>query len=413
MIARVALTSISKISVNRLVESVRRQAGGTWTITDPENRSGKMSFRIGETQVQMATSSKPIRWQDQNEVFRNSDQWLTRKTDLQHSCNIAFRVSGPSPAWERASQLTRVVLAALEQCPNAIGIYWESARQLVPVDVFRRLASDENVVANIWVVSVILAKENDSAEGFTQGLIPFIGRELESCDSQVDSELLRARFRGLIGYLARKGVATDGESLGQSGEIEITARFNERSAFGIEGPVIKLVNAKRSAQVQKPVEPESATYSIPGKEIRQPRELVKKPIETKETDSRIRSKPFSTKVGKETSPVSSFVSDKNEVAPKSPFKTGSTKNRNTWIYCSIAIVAGTVLLGLIAWSLNNRFGSTQQPLEKENIQTQAEGHQGDEPETRVNSGPGTRTIPRFQKDEMDVDETQDESPPKR
>ena len=98
----------------------------------------------------MASSSKSIRWKDTAEILRNSEQWLKTESELEHSCNIAFRVSGDTSAWKRAKHLTMVAAAALERCPDANGVYWEASRQFLPAATFCQLASDRHVIANIW-----------------------------------------------------------------------------------------------------------------------------------------------------------------------------------------------------------------------------------------------------------------------
>ena len=97
--------------------------------------------------------------------------------------------------------------------------------------------------------------------------------------------------------MAKKGLAIeDGESLGQAGDTEIRVRFDDHSAIGIEGPVIKLVYEQGNVPVvESSKKPVASMYSIPVKSISQPRTIVRK-----ETD---RSKSGNQKPEKRPAPV--------------------------------------------------------------------------------------------------------------
>lgn len=201
---------------------------------------GKIAVAIDQSTVQLGMSSKPVTWV-WDQVAKSSAHWSIDADSVStHQAQLMFRITGTDTPVQQAKWLTVVVLTALQQCPGAVAVYWESAGQCIPAVAFAAAASDPNDWPSIWV-SVSCQGKWQGAVGCTRGMAAFGQREIETRNATESPEELFGRLYGLINYLLQNGpIIKDRETFGQTADEKITVVYSDESAFGNPGAVMNL-----------------------------------------------------------------------------------------------------------------------------------------------------------------------------
>jgi len=154
---------------------------------------------------------------------------------------------GYGPAIDTAGLVTAMAAVVAALTPT-IGVYWSSGNTVTETSQFQRVADSffaGNPPVTVWV-QLLLLPSLPSAQGeptlaaVTQGLQPFVGREIEFQPSTLPPVTVAQKVVGACIYLLSKGpVLKDGDTLGISEEERIRVAYADQGHRpGI--PVMKL-----------------------------------------------------------------------------------------------------------------------------------------------------------------------------
>jgi hypothetical protein len=141
--------------------------------------------------------------------------------------------------------------ASIAALTSSIGVYWTHARLLTPSAEFIRSCEQQlpagQAPIDVWMRidfmrGRTLPEGQTTIGGFTVGLTPFIGRELEFVPSPLEAYVVAQRLLGMGQYLAINGpIVKDGDTFGIDQAERIRARLLPRAEHAhLPGPVIQL-----------------------------------------------------------------------------------------------------------------------------------------------------------------------------
>ena len=220
--------------------------------------SGVVSFDFGAVTVMASVMPMPIPSPDLESCYATSWLWPKAEEELRdHSAHLIVIAQGGDTVPDRIVPLTMAVASILGTCPEASGVYWGHAGQVVKGGVFRDFATrhlnDDRLPVFLWVSCRAGANPDGTTSGYTVGLKQFDLMEFETSDSPLSVGDLRFRLGDLAAYLIRNGpVIKDGNMVGQSAGEKVKVVYAD-SRFGLEGQVMRLEHerAERPAKRQR------------------------------------------------------------------------------------------------------------------------------------------------------------------
>ena len=251
MIARIALPERLNFSVSQLVRDVHPQLR---SVMIPRKTNGHMSLLVGQTVIQMAAPAKPVTVENLDRVLQFSSRWsIDRKAWESHSAQLVFAISGEDEPAQQAKILTAVVAAALKQSPDAIGVFWKSAGQIIPRDLFCQIAGQTGHMNRLWI-GVHTGHAESGTIGRTQGMAALGKQEVETIKASEPPQKVASRLIELVRFLVNNDrEIQDGQWLERSNQQNIRLRIFHQSAFGSPGPVIRMVYGAVAPDPSTPV----------------------------------------------------------------------------------------------------------------------------------------------------------------
>lgn len=241
MLAQIALPSRPDFSIKNFVESLRQHLQGVAEVTAPQKINGKVQIKIDETTLEISASNRPIPLTNPRQVVQQSAAWLNGESSVpHHQSHLSFQALGSGNKPQLALQLTMVVLTALEQCPHAVVVYWETAGHLIPSSAFRAIGAELKNTSRLWVSVTTQSLATGVSIGHTRGLAAFGYREIETRNATVPPPELSAALNQLIDL--QLGAATPIRNGDSPPPLENHAivKYLNRSTFDLPGPVMSL-----------------------------------------------------------------------------------------------------------------------------------------------------------------------------
>lgn len=208
---------------------------------------GTLSFQLGQAQIAMGIMPVPMPIDDLDAMCQQAILWPNARPALQaHQVHTIISVSGELSPLEIATCLTQVSAALLLASPDALGVYWHNASQLVLKELFCDFAREILPLGpplTIWVDTRTgwLDENHSHSAGYTRGLRALGLMEMETLSASETPADLRDRFESIAGYLLENGpVIQDGDTLGESAQERIRVQYAD-SAFGLEQQVMRLM----------------------------------------------------------------------------------------------------------------------------------------------------------------------------
>ncbi len=242
-ISMVALEDDPQLSLTDIQQDMATKWPDLTPASEPEEKDGTLSFRVGAADVVIAKMPAPI--PDLEGPCATSILWPNAADDLEdHKSHVIVTVMGELNPVELSTLLTQATASLMAVTPSALGVFWCNAALLVPKDIFIDFAVKvlpHGPPLVVWVDFRAGQDEDQSCSGFTQGMKALGLMEFESKNAGESPGELRERFLGLAGYLVENGpVINDGDTVGQDANERIRVVYSD-SEFGHEGQVMRLV----------------------------------------------------------------------------------------------------------------------------------------------------------------------------
>lgn len=240
------------------VPEMKRQMATRWPdlpeITDLKKEQSTISFNLGEYGAVLALMPAPIPWSDLEWPCESSWLWTDAEAALKsHEKHLIVTVFGQGEPIERLRVLTQVTAAVLASCPQAVGVFWCPARQVVQSPVFVEMATKiSERPYYLWVNFQIGTNSQGTLSGYTIGMHSLGLMDLEVEDCPESKKDLHDRLVGVVHYLIDNGlVIKDGDTLGETQDEKITVEYAD-SIFGREERVMRLEYGPAGNPAQSP-----------------------------------------------------------------------------------------------------------------------------------------------------------------
>lgn len=221
----------------------------------PEKRTGAgmvHAFKAGDRLLSVMLIDKPLPAGTLDKAIQADLVWPEAKEKLAaHKAHIIVGcvagAEGYGPAIDTAGLVTAMAAVIATLTPT-IGVYWSTGNTVTETSRFQQVADSffaGNPPVTVWVQLLMMpslqtAQGEPTLAAVTQGLQPFVGREIEFQPSTLPPAAIAQRAVGASVYLLAKGpVLKDGDTLGISeGERIRVAYADQGCRPGI--PVMKL-----------------------------------------------------------------------------------------------------------------------------------------------------------------------------
>lgn len=183
-----------------------------------------------------------------NAYEESSLLWPSAPADfIEHRSHIAIstleNASSREEFIEEATLLT-IIAGAIADLTNAVGVFWSAAESLVPKESVieaAQLALNGELPISQWVRFSFRPGRNKGIGVFTQGLEPFIGREIEFPPNPALSlDMMLDRINGLAHYLVHNGLVIDDQDTVGVTEDECIRVIYGTSHIRPGTPILKL-----------------------------------------------------------------------------------------------------------------------------------------------------------------------------
>ncbi|WP_254507475.1 DUF4261 domain-containing protein [Anatilimnocola floriformis] len=228
--------------------AIRADLVANWPqLPKPEPVKGEtdqISFRIGSSDVIIAFMRAPIPWTDLDGPCQTAFLWPDAEPVLRsHVGHLIITLLSKEGPVAQAGLLTQVCAAIVGSCPQAPGVFWSNATQLIRGDIFRDFAVKflpDAPPLYLWVDFRVGPSGNGKSSGFTTGLTALGHMEFETESSSESPGELKERLFGLANYVVENGpVIRNGDTIGEDANERIRVVY-AKSAFGHEGQVMRL-----------------------------------------------------------------------------------------------------------------------------------------------------------------------------
>ena len=201
-------------------------------------------YENGTHQLFVALMPTPIPWGDLEGPCQTSMFWPNAEPELRkHKQHFLVTVMGPAESIiEQNLVLTQAIASILTVSPEASGVYWGNATQVISSEAFRELADvikDDALPFLLWV-SYRIGSDKKGSSGFTTGMASLGHMEIEAVNTPEEPKGLYDRLLGLTDYLLTNGpIIVDGNTIGEDEHERIKVVYS-KSNFGHEGKVMRL-----------------------------------------------------------------------------------------------------------------------------------------------------------------------------
>jgi len=197
-----------------------------------------LTFAAGNRLLSVMLIDKPLPDGTLDEAIKADLVWPEAKEEIAtHRAHVIVgcvaNAEGHGPAVETAGLVTAMAAAVAALTPT-IGIYWSTGNTVTEAARFQQIADsffEGNAPVTVWVQLLLLpslptAKGERTLAAVTQGLQPFVGREIEFQPTTLPPATIAQRVIGACIYLLNKGpVLRDGDTLGVSHEERIRVAY--------------------------------------------------------------------------------------------------------------------------------------------------------------------------------------------
>jgi len=199
--------------------------------------------RIGRTTLALIYVDKPLPPDTTERALSFNQVWPEAKSAIQkHKAHVIAAVfqAGDGFAGVRQSAVDLTLLAAaLIKSHPVLGVIWTAGNTISePIKVFEALQtiSEQKFPLDLWLQVYPYRPRSIPQDrkviGFvTEGLLPFIGREIQFEPAPLSPQDVAARVLNIAHYLLAQGpVLKDGETLGMSETEKISIRHKAEGA---------------------------------------------------------------------------------------------------------------------------------------------------------------------------------------
>jgi hypothetical protein len=203
-----------------------------------------LAVTVGEDTAAITLVPRPIPWSQLEGPAATAWYWPEAAGVLRdHSAHLLVTVidEGGKPI-QKALALTRLAAAAVAAA-EGVGVFWGPGRLVHPPAAFidqTGQMSERNLPLYLWVDFRVEQFGEGTMRLYTTGLEPLGGSELEAPSFQGEPQRLMEFAYNIAHYqLDRKKVIKDGDTIGLTEDVQVTARRG-RSMLGGELEVIRL-----------------------------------------------------------------------------------------------------------------------------------------------------------------------------
>lgn len=205
---------------------------------------GVLVYENDTHQLFVALMPAPIPWGDLEGPCQTSMFWENAEPELRkHKQHFIVTVNGPDTTIiDTTLVLTEAIASILAVCPEASGVYWGDATQVISSEAFREMAEGikEDVIPFMLWVSFRIGPDKNGSTGFTTGMAKLGHMEIEAVGTPEPPSGLFDRLIGLTDYLLTNGpIIEDGNTIGEDEHERIKVVYSP-SHFGHEGKVMRL-----------------------------------------------------------------------------------------------------------------------------------------------------------------------------
>jgi hypothetical protein len=183
---------------------------------DIEYSANLMMFKLGGHMAVVTNVPEQIPESELGDATRRASLWPDARRDVKrHLHHVVVSMIGPDHAREKYRSVTRIVATMISLLPEAMGVFWPSARHLIERDAFASnalcLKKGTDPVA-LWVSAETSSGANGGSSGRTHGL-----RELgmtDFCATHLPEPVqsLQQRLMGLAEYVLAGNAIADGDT---------------------------------------------------------------------------------------------------------------------------------------------------------------------------------------------------------
>lgn len=206
-------------------------------------QTGALLLEMGGVMITVMSVDKPLPPDAFARGLETNRRWREAETAMQsHQAHLIVatlsEVDGRDAALNGSACVSFVTAALVETTP-ALGVMWTSGQALTQAATF--VSEAEGLVQHklpilAWI-SLDVYRGPDAAGGaatftmYSNGLRPFVGRELEFPPTAAEPSALAMRMIGTCQYLIERGlVLADGDTLGVSERERIRAQYMDPGA---------------------------------------------------------------------------------------------------------------------------------------------------------------------------------------
>jgi len=227
--AMVALAEAKLPPVEEIVGTLCAAWGDDVAADEISQAGNVVTFRLGEAVVGLVLFPMPIPWERLEGPCACAWYWPQAADQMRrHQSHILVTLLDEYGQPQAQSMALTKLVSSVARCSNAIGVYWGPGRLVHSAYAFWEMAGEltaDELPLYLWIDFRVEQEPAGTLRLFTTGLEPFGHAELEVRDYRGTAEDLRVHVFSIAHYLLeRKKTIADGERIGLSDEVQVTAR---------------------------------------------------------------------------------------------------------------------------------------------------------------------------------------------